>query len=306
VGEDIHQDLFRGGAAMLRQSVASLALLAGAVALAPAPGARGCLVVRPRGQEVRLATESAIIVWDAASQTQHFIRRARFETRARDFGFIVPTPTRPTLAEATDKAFDLLERYTRPLPGRAKRKAGAPPPRVVVLETKRVAGLDAVVLRANDATALNDWLKKNGYPSRPAYTSWLKPYVARGWIVTAFKIAKGAEGSAVGTKAVRMSFKTDRPFFPYREPEEAGRGTGPRLLRIYFLGEAAAEGVLGERGKWPGRVVGGRKLAAYQQKEALELLKLPAATLKPGAWVTRFEDSSKTRPGNEDVYFRAR
>jgi hypothetical protein len=256
---------------------------------------------------VRLASESAIIVWDAAGKTQHFIRRARFETKAHDFGFLVPTPTRPELAESSDRAFDLLQRLTvrrvkKKAPARSK--GAVPPPRVEVLETKRVAGLDAAVLKANDAAALTAWLKKNGYPSRPAFTEWLKPYVARGWIVTAFKIVKGARGDQVGTRAVRMSFKTDRPFFPYREPADTGREEGRRLLRIYYVGEGRSEGVLGEGGKWPGRVRGTRKLSEAQQKEVLDLLKLPAATLKPGAWVTRFEDLSKTRPGNQDVYFR--
>ena len=91
---------------MWRHCVASLALLAGTVALAPAPVAKGCAAVGRRGEVVRLASESAIIVWDAASKTQHFIRRARFETKARDFGFLVPTPTRQELAEASDRAID--------------------------------------------------------------------------------------------------------------------------------------------------------------------------------------------------------
>src|SRR4051794_2669758 len=100
---------------MWRYTVASLALFAGVIALAPTPAARGCAAAWRRGEKVRVASESAIIVWDAAGKTQHFIRRARFETKARDFGFLVPTPTRPELAEASDGAFDLLERLTRPL-----------------------------------------------------------------------------------------------------------------------------------------------------------------------------------------------
>ena len=41
--------------------------------------------------------------------------------------------------------------------------------------------------------------------------------------------------------ALRISFKTDRPLFPYREPDDKGDagklGAKDRLLRIYFLAE---------------------------------------------------------------------
>ena len=56
------------------------------VACAPAPR---------EGQIVEIADESAVIIWDSASQTEHFIRRASFKTEATDFGFLVPTPSQP-------------------------------------------------------------------------------------------------------------------------------------------------------------------------------------------------------------------
>ena len=68
----------------------------------------------PRGARVDIAEESAIIIWDAATKTEQFIRRASFKTDAKDFGFLVPTPSKPTLAEADDSAFHELERITAP------------------------------------------------------------------------------------------------------------------------------------------------------------------------------------------------
>jgi hypothetical protein len=35
------------------------------------------------------ADQTVIIVWDAASKTQHFIRRASLASAAADFGFLV-------------------------------------------------------------------------------------------------------------------------------------------------------------------------------------------------------------------------
>lgn len=83
-------------------------------ALLTPPSGRACAPAPRTGQFVRIAEESAIIVWDEAAHTQHFIRRATFDTEAPDFGFLVPTPTKPTLAEVSDAAYTDLEYLIRP------------------------------------------------------------------------------------------------------------------------------------------------------------------------------------------------
>lgn len=55
---------------------------------------RACAPAPRPGQFVRIAEESAIVIWDETTRTQHFIRRATFDTDAPDFGFLVPTPNR--------------------------------------------------------------------------------------------------------------------------------------------------------------------------------------------------------------------
>jgi hypothetical protein len=285
--------------------------------------ARACAPAPRRNQSVAIASESAIILWDAASKTQHFIRRASFTTEARDFGFLVPTPTKPTLAEASDEAFAVLARLTAPKVVNRNRSSGvscgcgkvASPPAagkanaVRVLEEKRVAGHDAAVLEADDAQALGKWLKDHGYYFSPALTDWVAPYVKAGWKVTAFKIAKDAPRTrAVATSAVRMTFKAERPFFPYREPESptsAGKEPKPeRLLRVFFLSESRVKGTLGPKGDpWPGEVAWANQLGAADREKLLELLKLPAKTPPASWWLTEFEDHSSPRPGAVDAYF---
>src|SRR4051812_28697700 len=88
-------------------AVGSLALLAGAIASACAPAP-------PIGGHVDIADESAIIIWDAAAKTEHFIRRAQFMATVKEFGFLVPTPSRPALADAPDSSFDHLATVTAP------------------------------------------------------------------------------------------------------------------------------------------------------------------------------------------------
>lgn len=299
--------------------------------LVPTGPAGACMIVLPPGasDQVAIAQEDAIIVWDAASKTQHFIRRASFDARADDFGFLVPTPTEPKLVEAEGDSFtrlaaavkpEIITKHdyeytwtligwaTVPLPSIFEMvDAPVPAPRSVeVLQEMQIAGYDATVLRAEDSRALLDWLNQHGYDFQPAMTEWLQPYVDAGWIVTAFKYSKatGAKGAALGTKAVRMSFTADRPFFPYREPPEQGKQAYPgRLLRVFLLSAERMEGTIGDESPaWPGRLE-----YARQRDDTHELLAgaLDEGQIPASLWLTAFVDHSGVRPGNEDLFFRA-
>jgi hypothetical protein len=291
-----------------------------ALACAPAP--------RP-GQYVRIAEESAIIIWDEKTRTQHFIRRATFDTDAPDFGFLVPTPAEPALAEVSDSAFNDLEYLIRPkviekaetkgvdftplllgffLLSRSVGDRAQVMSSVRVLSAQRVAGYDAVVLEADNAAELNRWLGKHGYASTPSLTEWLAPYVAGRWKITAFKIAKDASYREIGTSAVRMSFTTDRPFFPYREPADqrdakVAQG-GDRLLRVFLLSSSRMDGALGENssGAWPGKTVWADRIPEVDRERFNNLL--PHDSQAPqNMWLTVFEDKSSPRPGTDEIYF---
>jgi hypothetical protein len=308
------------------------AVLAAALFVAPEP-ATACAPAPPRNKPVEVASESAIIVWDEEAKTQHFIRRASFQTEAQDFGFLVPTPTQPTLAEADNEAFDTLAKITapevvkQPAPSSSGCSIGCSSPQgaampnvadkaepVRVLDEQRVAGYNDVVLEADDANALNSWLTEHGYEFSPALTEWADQYIKAKWKITAFKIAKRApEEKTVGTSAVRMTFKTDRPFFPYREPQpprpdkesQDGRKEPRRLLRVFFVSDRKAKGALGEEGAWPGKVVWSNKVEAADREKVFKQLKLPEKTGPAAWWLTEFEDHSSPRPGTDDVYFAA-
>jgi hypothetical protein len=176
---------------------------------------------------------------------------------------------------------------------------------VEVLEEKHVAGYDAKVLRATDAEALAAWLRDHNYESRPALARWLKPYVEKGWIVTAFKIARDPStgaGSAIGTTAVRMSFTTNEPFFPYSEPDDMRDAKGHRLLRVFFLADRKMTGKLGAA-EWPGQVVWAGRFPAESARTIGPLLKIPGYKVDENTWLTEFEDRSSPRKGEADVTF---
>jgi uncharacterized protein DUF2330 len=312
------------------QRLGGTGLLAALLTLAASPG-RPCAPAPPPGTYVSILAEQALIVWDPVARRQHFIRRARFESSAPDFGFLVPTPAPPELSEAPDAVFERLHEAIqpevvhrtglRPLPfallalpfmffqrGAAMDGAGMPVtaaapqarPPVRVLDEKRVAGYDAVVLQADDAPALLRWLEDHKYDARPELREWLRAYVDQHWTITAFKVA----GGSVSTQAVRMSFATDRPFFPYREPEDQREGAleGPgRELVVYLVAPGRMDGTIGASRNWAVHVPFSAPRAGL---DAIVAPALPAGTaLPPGAWLNAFFDTTSPRPGVDDLFF---
>jgi Uncharacterized protein conserved in bacteria (DUF2330) len=294
----------------------------------PAPPADACCPAPRSGQSVVNADQTIVIVWDAATKTQHFIRRASFKSEGEDFGFLVPSPSKPELAESGNEAFPFLEKITEPeiitqkLPSgggsgcgcaakMAPQAAGlADKAEVRVLEEKMVAGFNAKVLEADTTDVLVQWLKDNGYAYSPEVAAWAKPYVEGKWKITALKIAKkkkDATSKDVTASALRMSFKTDRPLFPYREPEStksaASLGANRRLLRIYVLAEARYQGDMTPEHRWSGNVVWAGQMKQEDRAKVLELLRLPQATGLPSWWLTEFEDNWPYQVAPADVHF---
>ncbi|HTJ84197.1 MAG TPA: DUF2330 domain-containing protein, partial [Polyangiaceae bacterium] len=233
---------------MRRVIVAALAL--GFATFVGAAESSACAPAPREGEVVRIADEEALIVWDAQKRVEHFIRRASFRSSSADFGFLVPTPSKPALDQIDGAVFQELATKLTPrvieqpggteiafgctLWGAAKSVSVAAPEAqaVRVLGEQRVAGYDAVILAADDAEALATWLESHGYAKGTALTEWLAPYVASHWVLTAFKIAdpNGESGKsdahAVGTPAVHMTFAAERAFYPYREPKDQRETVG--------------------------------------------------------------------------------
>src|SRR5262245_26805369 len=89
-------------------SLLTITLLPSVIA-PPAPGCCPCPRFLP-GDKVGVypvvnADQTVIIIWDAVTKTQHFIRRASFKSESDDFGFIIPSPDQPTLSESGNDAF---------------------------------------------------------------------------------------------------------------------------------------------------------------------------------------------------------
>lgn len=273
------------------------ALAANALPCAPAP--------HP-GDDVATQSESAAILWDSKNKTEHFIRTASFKTAAKDFGFLVPTPTVPELVDVPDYVVNNLIAATTPpvKEDEGSSGAGAPMPTktVQVMKQQAVGQYLVTVLKASDANDLTEWLKAHNYAVRPALTKWLANYTAKGWMISAFQF-KGGNGNGIDTTAVRMTFKTEQPFYPYSEPEDqTNSAIRERLLQVVFLSDQKAIGHLGSR-IWPGSVQAASDPDRSSIDMALKDLKLPADSASAYTRASRYTDAMLVRQGTDDVLF---
>lgn len=281
-------------------------------------GNLGCCAVSFAKNHVVNADQTVILLWYKEQQTQHFIRQANFKTDAKDIGFLVPSPSRPQLEESGNAAFAQLEKITVPKP---KPEfvfplgcAASPAPlsnqyRVTVIEEKRIAGFDATVLTAENGDDLMDWLKKNGYSYSPAVAEWAKPYIGGDWHFTALKVAKNKDAlphDEVKATSLRISFRTDRPLFPYREPDSTNSShelsAKSRLLRLYFIADTQYEGKINGETPWSGRAIWSGDITPHRNA-LLSALQLPQNTAPARWWLTKFEDNWPYEKAKGDLIF---
>ena len=291
------------------------------------PTARACAPAPAAGEQVVTQREDALIVWDAANHREHFIRRALFGGVTKEFGFLVPTPSRPELAEVNEGVFESLAQVTAPpvvmetkwvaapvgcsmLPFlllRSSSKASEPPMEaasaVTMLEQKRVAGLDATVLEASDAKALATWLASRGFAFRPALEDWVEPYLRRGWTITAFRYANDARwpDSNLASRALRMSFVTEQPIYPYREPVDQPVVAG-RELRLFLLAPAQLEATPSElMPTWPATL----RFSALLPIPVEVRDGLPGVAVNGSMWLGEYRDRTGRRPAADLAWIQA-
>lgn len=277
-----------------------------------------CCAVSMKGDPVINADQTVILLWDKERQMEYFIRKASFRSQGESLGFLVPSPSRPQLEESGNEAFPYLDEITAPPPpprggyslGCSAAPQIAPIQGVRVIEEKTVAGYDTVVLAADSGKALMAWLKDHQYSYTPEVATWAQPYLDQKWYMTAMKIAKPATGKekpALAASALRISFKTDRPLFPYREPDsrkDAEKlGIKDRVLRIYFIAEARYEGHFSNGNAWTGKLQWSRPLADGQRKQLLTHLKLDQNKVPAKFWLSEFVDQWPYGVAPGDVYF---
>lgn len=208
--------------------------------------ADGRIFIEPRPdiymQETR---QRAAIFYEDGVET--LIVSTNFKGTARDFGWVIPTPSRPEVSKASMDVFQNLETITQKSyrRGYAKLDVGSisqeagDAPYVAVVETKKVDYYNIDILESNDAKALSGWLAKNGYhfPEKERYI--LNDYIQNGWYFAAVKVDTSAQGSDRVNLALeeghatplKLVFETPNIVFPLKissikpEPPEAPAST---------------------------------------------------------------------------------
>lgn len=215
--------------------IALLALLAGA----PQARADGGFMP-PYGFDVYEPSQLALLRHDAATQTEDLIIHARFQGDARDFGWILPVPSLPTLETADGMLFWECAQLSAPLYRRRggigcigedatdsyARPTGDLDGGVTVYEEQALGIYRALTIGAGDASVLADSLEAWGYlhiENRERVLAALQFYVEKSWFFVALKTGIPAEDDPPpygywegGIDPVHLRFTSATPVYPLR------------------------------------------------------------------------------------------
>jgi hypothetical protein len=231
----------------MARSLAILGLIGLLLAALAAPAESACCYFSAKDADILQPAQKVFITWDPKEQVESFTVQPKFEGNAKDFGMVIPTPSKPRLDEMPRDFFKELAVYTilkkreqphskllpQPLyrlgalPSYAPqgRAGGAPPAKrpstIKVLEAGIVGSLDYKIISAERADDLYAWLKDNKY-SYAGDEATLDFYVKKGWLFTVMKIdtmqmKKNKDGSFTGeVTPTRFQFTSDKLIYPLK------------------------------------------------------------------------------------------
>ncbi|HWZ90381.1 MAG TPA: hypothetical protein VNW92_16070, partial [Polyangiaceae bacterium] len=104
----------------MKVSLPALVLVGSFLCLCGSRPARACALLQStQGSPPSLSQERALLIFDSTKGVEHFIREAVFKAGAEPFGFVVPTPSRPTVSALHGSPFAELDAqfpFARPAP----------------------------------------------------------------------------------------------------------------------------------------------------------------------------------------------
>ncbi|MDB5096135.1 MAG: hypothetical protein JWM80_556 [Cyanobacteria bacterium RYN_339] len=206
--------------------------LAVALNLLPLP-ALACGGLFCQNTPVDQAGEKILFAADGQNVTAHV--QIQYTGAAKDFSWIVPVPTKPTLGVGTDNLFTALRAATRPQFNLTMRDEDGcePPPydkaqegiypslpeavastAVTVVSQAQVGPYDSAILTADDPGALKAWLKANHYVIPAKIDPLLDPYVAGKYFFVALKLTKDKDAGDI--QPIVLKYTSTKPGIPIR------------------------------------------------------------------------------------------
>lgn len=172
----------------------------------PAIASADGMILPPPDYWIQETDQRAVIFYENNVETM--VLSVTFRGDAKDFSWIVPTPTRPEVSKSTDEIFTALDRLTAPqydyrtmpMYGGAALESAPAESGVTVLETKKVEYYDVTVLEADDPEALAKWLEENKYQFPEEGKYLLDDYITNKWYFTAVKINTKSLSDSVGAQ----------------------------------------------------------------------------------------------------------
>lgn len=276
-----------------------------------------------------LSVEQTLILFDPEQELEHFVREIVIRDPSPGFGFVVPVPERPLIANVKVDPFAKLAAkfpLTSVESAGGMRKGGtgagmvtAAP--VTVLSRQKVGSFTAFVLSASDAKALDKWFSDNRLLVPQEAAAWLAQYVKLGFYFAALRYEAQEKDLKSGTtraETVRISFKTPAPFYPYREPVHPTSSDLPRELSVWlvstkeytpvslFQPQATSEAVFELEWKRPLREhaahsVARADLESLLSEELSKLLPGPGGEARAPLRLQIFEDQKRSRAGFGDI-----
>ena len=205
------------------------------------------------------AGERILFVTDQGQVTAHI--QIQYSGAASDFGWLLPLPSLPTLEVGSNDLFAKLQALTAPVFtltttydcnsnsttlcvgfGANASSGGfyggapdmAPPSPLVIADS--IGPYDYAVLKADDATALLDWLKQNHYSTPPGSDALVTPYIHPGAFFLALKLHAGK--SAGDIQPIVVHYASDLPMIPLRL---TALSAVPQMgVLVWMLGETRA------------------------------------------------------------------
>src|SRR6202165_1233321 len=83
-----------------------------AILIGPPAAESACCYFAAKDKDILQPAQKAFLTWDPAEKVETFTVQPRFEGNAQDFGMVIPTPSRPKLAEMPRDFFKELAVFT--------------------------------------------------------------------------------------------------------------------------------------------------------------------------------------------------
>ncbi|MDI2126399.1 DUF2330 domain-containing protein [Yinghuangia seranimata] len=227
----------------------------------------GCGAAVPAANTTfRVTEETSAVRWDG--RAEDIMMRLTVAGNSDKAAWIMPVPTRATVALGDDQLFSRLGHVVEPVeetrhyfwpregdwpftdrpdhesvagaPRGGGEAAGAPP--VSVVGSGRLGPFEFVQLAATDPAALESWLGANGFSMPDGLAQSLRPYVDQHWEYVAVKLAPDTRGKVLSgpMDPLRISFASDRLVYPMRLSQ---RAKNPQQLRLYVFAPHRVEAV---------------------------------------------------------------